>query len=230
MYLSNVEAVMSKQTSPQGTSKESLSKALRNLKTTLVAGDVDVARFEAEANQFYMLIINHPTFTRTPVKACIDMFVSIFKSGLSWEPNRRQVSLMVNDEGTLAPFVHYQGQIRLASAKGIIERVTADLLYESDDFEFYGATEMPKIRRKLSRGGLGEAIGGYTISHLTNGSIHVESFDDVALAKAEEAGIQCGNSEFWTGPHRREMQRKSLINATARRWLELSYTMKSINQ
>ena len=47
-------------------------------------------------------------------------------------------------------------------------------------------------------------------------------FDIEAREKAEAAGVSYGNSEFWTGPHRREMQRKSIINATARRWLELS--------
>ena len=50
------------------------------------------------------------------------------------------------------------------------------------------------------------------------------------IAKAEEAGVSNGNGEFWNGPHRREMQRKSLINATASRWLELSYTLKTANQ
>lgn len=211
-------------------SAKKLVSELKVLKPMLAKDEASQERFNFEANQFYSLALHHRGFPFTKLKDCVDMFKTIFMAGLSWEPRAKQVSLLDSHEGGMSPFVHYQGQIKLASNKGVIERVTADLLYESDEFEFTGATEMPTLRRKLRKEGMGEAIGGYTISYLQSGGIHVELFDIEALQKAEEAGVMIGNGEFWRGPHRREMQRKALINATANRWLELSYTMKSINQ
>ncbi|HHQ4645522.1 recombinase RecT [Aeromonas caviae] len=209
---------------------KSLTELLRELKGSMVTNAVDEERYKREANHYFHQVVHHPAYQNTPLNECIGIFRALYEAGLSWAPHAKHVSLMTNEEGRLTPYVHYKGQIRLAGAKGVIERVTADLLYGTDDFEFLGAHEMPKIRRKLTRSGLGEAIGGYTVSHLQNGQIHVEVFDVEALNKAEEAGVSNGNGEFWNGPHRREMQRKSLINATASRWLELSYTLKTANQ
>lgn len=206
-----------------------LISELKALKPMLAKDEASQERFRIEANHFFRLALHHRDYPCTKLKDCVNMFKAIFIAGLSWDPKARQVSLLDSQEGGMAPFVHYQGQIKLASTKGVIERVTADLIYESDDFEFTGATQMPTLRRKLRKEGMGEAIGGYTVSHLQSGGIHVEVFDIEALQKAEEAGVMTGNGSFWSGPHRREMQRKALINATANRWLELSYTKKSIN-
>ena len=137
------------------------------------------------------------------------MFSTVFTSGLSWAPTARHVSLLTGEDGTLQLYVHYQGQIRLAGTKGVIERVTADLLYESDDFTFSVLTRCLNCAAKLLKGGLGEAIGGYTVSHLKTGGVHVELFDAESLQKAENAGMSFGSGDFLTGPHRREMQRKS---------------------
>lgn len=211
-------------------SAQKLVSELKALKPMLAKDEASQERFSFEANHFFRLALHHRGFPSTKLKDCVNMFKKIFMAGLSWDPMARQVSLIDSQEGGMQPFVHYQGQIKLASTKGVIERVTADLIYESDEFEFIGATEMPTLRRKLRKEGMGEAIGGYTISYLQSGGIHAELFDIEALQKAEEAGAMNGNGAFWNGPHRREMQRKALINATANRWLELSYTMKSINQ
>ena len=209
--------------------KDSLYEALKALRPKVAKDAVAQERFSTVANQFMRVVLHNPASTRTRTGQLVDMFSTVFTSGLSWAPTARHVSLLTGEDGTLQLYVHYQGQIRLAGTKGVIERVTADLLYESDDFTFFGADKVPELRRKLLKGGLGEAIGGYTVSHLKTGGVHVELFDAESLQKAENAGMSFGSGDFWTGPHRREMQRKSLINATASRWLELSYTLPCLN-
>ena len=203
-------------------SKDTLCDAIRAIKAQLVKTPEDEARFRAEANFFVRQALENTGFVRTKLSHCVDLFKSVFSSGLSWDPRAHHVSLILAEDMSLTVYVHYHGQIKMASHMGVIERVTADLIYETDQFEFCGADTQPRLRRKISREGLGEAIGGYSVSYLQGGALHVELLDIEALEKAEAAGDSYGNSEFWTGPHRREMQRKSIINATARRWLELS--------
>ena len=175
--------------------------------------------FSREARIFISLAMQ-PMAAHFSVARLMDVFDFGFRHQLSWAASAGHISLLAADDGDAGFYVHYRGHFVLAGNYQIISRCTAELIYETDDFQYLGEDQRPKLTRRPSKNP-GDVVGGYTLSYLPDGSLLCLYFNYEDLQKAEQMGIQAGNGAFWTGPHRREMQRKSLIVCTAKRWTEL---------
>lgn len=161
-----------------------------------------------------------PQCQRFTVSRLLSVFDFAFRSHLSWDDSAGHISIAPDDDGDAGYYVHYRGHLVLAAEANVISRCVAELIYETDDFEYFGENERPRLSRK-ARKDMGEVVGGYTISYLPDGSLLSLFFTYDDLLRAEELGVGAGNREFWTGPHRRDMQRKTLIICSAKRWQEL---------
>ncbi|MDD6483742.1 MAG: recombinase RecT [Clostridiales bacterium] len=76
--------------------------------------------------------------------------------------------------------IGYKGLLDLANRSGLLKNVTAQIVYENDDFEFELGLE-PKLKHKPAMSNRGEAQWVYATYHLTNGGYNFEvmSMEDV---------------------------------------------------
>lgn len=76
--------------------------------------------------------------------------------------------------------IGYKGLLDLANRSGLLKNVSAQIVYENDEFEFEYGLE-PKLTHKPAMSNRGEAIWVYAIYHLTNDGYNFEvmSMDDV---------------------------------------------------
>ena len=79
-------------------SKDTLCDAIRAIKAQLVKTPEDEARFRAEANFFVRQALENTGFVRTKLSHCVDLFKSVFSSGLSWDPRAHHVSLILAED------------------------------------------------------------------------------------------------------------------------------------
>lgn len=76
--------------------------------------------------------------------------------------------------------IGYKGLLDLANRSGLLKSVSAQVVYENDDFEFEYGLE-PKLKHKPAMSNRGNAVWVYATYHLTNGGYNFEvmSMDDV---------------------------------------------------
>lgn len=206
------------------TLRTSLINALNTYKTGISPSRAE--EFSREARIFISLAME-PMAANFTVNRLVEVFDFGFRNRLSWAANAGHISLLAADDGNAGFYVHYRGHLVLAGNYQIISRCTAELIYETDDFQYLGEDRRPHLVRRPTKDP-GDVVGGYTLSYLPDGSLLCLYFNYEDLQKAEQMGIDAGNGFFWTGPHRREMQRKSLIVCTAKRWTELRLTQSGV--
>lgn len=178
-------------------------------------------RFNEEINYFIQQIEHHPDLQFWDLFSVVSVFKFGFNNNLSWDKKQQLISVVGNPQGQPECFLHYRGKIRLASIKGIITRVDCELIYENDTYNYLGPDVQPEHRFTLKKGGRGDIVGGYSVSHLFDGSVLSFFFDMDDLDAAEERGINAGNADIWNSVYKKEMYRKSIISATHKRWKEL---------
>ena len=76
--------------------------------------------------------------------------------------------------------IGYKGLIDLANRSGLLKNVTAQVVYENDEFYFEFGLE-PKLKHKPAMSNRGNPVWVYATYHLTNGGYNFEvmSMDDV---------------------------------------------------
>lgn len=76
--------------------------------------------------------------------------------------------------------IGYKGLLDLANRSGLLKNVTAQVVYENDEFDFEFGLE-PKLRHKPAKSNRGSAVWVYATYHLTNGGYNFEvmSIEDI---------------------------------------------------
>lgn len=90
--------------------------------------------------------------------------------------------------------IGYKGLLDLANRSGLLKSVSAQVVYENDEFEFEYGLE-PKLKHKPAMGDRGAAAWVYAVYHLTNGGYNFEvaSIDDIKkFAKAKSKAYNSG--------------------------------------
>lgn len=90
--------------------------------------------------------------------------------------------------------IGYKGLLDLANRSGLLKSVSAQVVYENDEFEFEYGLE-PKLKHKPAMHDRGAAAWVYAVYHLTNGGYNFEvmSMDDVReFAKAKSKSYNRG--------------------------------------
>lgn len=90
--------------------------------------------------------------------------------------------------------IGYKGLLDLANRSGVLRNVSAQVVYENDEFEFEYGLE-PKLKHKPAMYDRGVAIWVYATYHLTNGGYNFEvmSIDDVReFAKSKSKAYNRG--------------------------------------
>lgn len=100
---------------------------------------------------------------------------------LGLEPNTPLGQAYLIPYGKTCQFqIGYKGLLDLANRSGLLKNVTAQIVYENDEFEFEFGLE-PKLKHKPAMSDRGEAVWVYATYHLTNGGYNFEvmSLDEV---------------------------------------------------
>lgn len=100
---------------------------------------------------------------------------------LGLEPNTPLGQAYLIPYGKTCQFqIGYKGLLDLANRSGLLKNVTAQIVYENDEFEFEFGLE-PKLKHKPAMSDRGEAVWVYATYHLTNGGYNFEvmSMDEV---------------------------------------------------
>lgn len=90
--------------------------------------------------------------------------------------------------------IGYKGLLDLANRSGLLQNVSAQVVYENDEFEFEYGLE-PKLKHKPAMGDRGAAAWVYAVYHLTNGGYNFEvaSIDDIKkFARAKSKAYNSG--------------------------------------
>lgn len=108
---------------------------------------------------------------------------------LGLEPNTPLGQAYLIPYGTTCQFqVGYKGLLDLANRSGLLKNVTAQVVYENDEFEFEFGLE-PKLKHKPAMSNRGKPLWVYATYHLTNGGYNFEvmSMDDVRKFAKEKS-------------------------------------------
>jgi len=142
--------------------------------------------------------------------------------GISLNPAMQYAYLVprkIKKEMTICLDISYRGLIKLATDTGIIKAVKAELIYESDDFEYHGFHEAPKFTADPF-GDRGELKGVYAMALLMDGGVLVETMpitdvnkirdDSEAYKSAIQKGGWTYDNNVWV-KYYTEMVKKTVI-------------------
>jgi len=103
-------------------------------------------------------------------------------TGLSLNPQEGKAALI-----PYAGKVEYQvmkgGMIALAMASGKVEFITADTVYENDDFQIEKTMDGDTYRFKPALKDRGDALGYFAALRMTSGTVHVKWIDKANMEK-----------------------------------------------
>lgn len=108
---------------------------------------------------------------------------------LGLEPNTPLGQAYLIPYGNTCQFqIGYKGLLDLANRSGLLKNVTAQVVYENDEFEFEFGLE-PKLRHKPAMSNRGKPLWVYATYHLTNGGYNFEvmSMDDIRKFAKEKS-------------------------------------------
>ncbi len=144
--------------------------------------------------------------------------------GISLNPALAQAYLVPRD-GMIVLDVSYRGFIKLATDAGVVKWCRAELVYDSDGFEYYGAFREPKIvSNPFSPAGRGEIVGAYCVAKTEEGDFMTEIMTTEQINQVRDtsavfiAAVKKGEDTSvwhkWYG----EMARKTVIKRAAKTW------------
>ena len=140
--------------------------------------------------------------------------INIAALGLSLNPATSYAYLVPRD-GAICLDISYKGLIKLATDTGCIKWAQADLVYESDTFEYNGPAEKPVHKTNPFKKDRGEVVGVYCIAKTVDNDILVEVMDREELDKVKNASkAKTGPWQVWPG----EMMKKTVIKRASKTW------------
>ena len=92
--------------------------------------------------------------------------------------------------------IGYKGLLDLANRSGLLRNVSAQVVYENDEFEFEYGLE-PKLKHRPATGDRGRAVCVYAVYHLTNGGYNFEVASIEDIKKFAEEKSKSYNNGPW---------------------------------
>lgn len=150
-----------------------------------------------------------------------DAIINVAAVGLSLSPVFK-FAYLVPRKGKVCLDISYTGLVELATAKGIILWCKAEIVYDTDVFDFKGVNELPHHHYDPF-GERGKIIGGYVAAKLANKDLLVDFMSIAEIhalrdrTESWKAHVKEGKSTPWaTDPH--EMIKKTLIRRGQKSW------------
>jgi recombination protein RecT len=118
------------------------------------------------------------------------------------------------DQAKYMPMV--KGILKKVRNSGELASITAQLVYENDEFEFWIDSDGEHLNHKPKIfGERGKRIGVYALAKTKDGAVYIEVMteDDIAAIRKSSRG----NNTPWNGPFASEMEKKSAIRRLSKR-------------
>ena len=147
--------------------------------------------------------------------------VNVAAVGLSLNP-ATSLAYLVPRDGQVILDISYQGLIKIATDIGSILWAKAELVYDSDEFEYRGVSREPVHRFNPFKKDRGEFVGVYCIAKTPDGDYLVETMTaseiyqirDLSMAYTRGGEGKKGPWEDFFG----EMTKKSVIKRASKTW------------
>jgi recombination protein RecT len=109
--------------------------------------------------------------------------------------------------------IQYQGYTELATRTGKVKTITADVVYEADDFDAWMEDGLYRIRHRPPKLGKarGEIIGAYAVAALVDGSVLMRVVDMEEIEKAKSFSKQGSQNKGPWVEHFEAMARKTAV-------------------
>lgn len=160
----------------------------------------------------------------TNMQSMRDAIINVAACGITLNPAAQYAALVPRD-GRVCLDIMYRGLIKIATDAGSIRWAQAELVYETDNFDYMGKCALPIHKAKPFAKDRGGVIGVYCIAKTVDGDVLVEtmSADEVAAIRdrssAWKAWIEKHKSCPWvTDPG--EMMKKTVIKRARKTWPE----------
>ena len=145
--------------------------------------------------------------------------INVGAIGLSLNPANADAYLVPRD-GAICLDISYKGLIKLATNTGSIKWVQAEIVYESDDFEFRGIGKKPK-HTSDPFGDRGSPTGVYCVAKTADGdflttTMSASEIEKVRLTSKAATGNKPEYSPWSTFPM--EMWKKTVIKRASKTW------------
>ncbi len=166
---------------------ENLSGWLRLYKNQIAKALPSVITPERFVRMAMTALTGNPKLQNCTPETFIGAALTAAQLGL--EPNTPLGQAYLIPYGTTCQFqVGYKGLLDLANRSGLLKNVTAQVVYENDEFEFEFGLE-PKLKHKPAMSNRGKPLWVYATYHLTNGGYNFEvmSMDDVRKFAKEKS-------------------------------------------
>lgn len=127
---------------------------------------------------------------------------------IPYDKNKKMGDKWVTEATECQFMIGYRGMIDLARRSGQIVSLSAQAVYENDDFEFeYGLNE--KLKHIPAKGERGELIAAYAIAHLKGGGHQIEVMFRGDIDKIR-ARSKCAKNGPWVTDYD-EMAKKTVV-------------------
>lgn len=141
-------------------------------------------------------------------------FLGAAQLGLSFSKQRGQAFVISAFDGTLNQnvpsfFLGYKGMQALVARSKMVLTMTAEVVFEHDEFVFNGSMAKP-LHRYEPHNDRGVPIGVYGISLLATGGV-ISTFMSAEELYAVEAGAKMNENGSWNGPFVNELRKKTGI-------------------
>ena len=166
---------------------ENLSGWLRLYKNQIAKALPSVITPERFVRMAMTALTGNPKLQNCTPETFIGAALTAAQLGL--EPNTPLGQAYLIPYGNTCQFqIGYKGLLDLANRSGLLKNVTAQVVYENDEFEFEFGLE-PKLKHKPAMSNRGKPLWVYATYHLTNGGYNFEvmSMDDVRKFAKEKS-------------------------------------------
>lgn len=144
--------------------------------------------------------------------------INVASTGLTLNPANAYAYLIPRD-GAIVLDISYKGLIKIATDTGSIRWARAEIVYETDSFEYNGPAKEPVHRCNPFKKDRGEIVGVYCIAKTSDGDILTEVMDADELDKIRGKSMSYAKKK--SGPWVEwfeQMAKKAVIKRASRTW------------
>lgn len=176
--------------------------------------------FTKEASFAAQLVYKNSTALATAQKnpdSLHHAMTNVASVGLSLNPATAYAYLVPRD-GAICLDISYRGLIKIATDTGSIMWAQADVVYESDKFDYHGPAQIPTHTADPFSKERGEVVGVYCIAKTCDGDYLIQTMteEEIQDIRGKSPSANSNYSPWKTFPN--EMRKKAVIKRASKTW------------
>ncbi|MCK5127668.1 MAG: recombinase RecT [candidate division Zixibacteria bacterium] len=189
--------------------------------TEIAAAEGNLVTYQKEAMFALQTLQGSEYLQKSDKQSIQNAVINVASIGLSLNP-ALSFAYLVPRDGKCCLDISYKGMVKIATDTGSILWAKAELVRESDNFQYNGFGELPDHKYNPFAKGRGEVIGAYCVAKLHDGTYMVEVMDRAELDKVRNTSkAKNGPWKTWE----EEMMKKTIIKRAYKSWPKTSRRM-----